>query len=58
MRFTVNNYVQRPALGIRPAVMTKPRLAPQPQNSMGAIFQNMVDGKYRSSGCASCSGAR
>lgn len=63
MRFTMNNKVQRPAvaarsIGKRPAVMTKPRVIPQPRNPMGAMFQNMVDGKYRSSGCSSCSGAR
>ena len=63
MRFTVNNKVQQPAVsarsvGKRPAAMAKPRVAPQPQNPMGAMFQNMAEGKYRSSGCSSCSGAR
>ena len=63
MRFTVNNHMQRPAVvarsvGKRPAAMVKPRVPPKPQNPMGSMFQNMLDGKYRSSGCSSCSGAR
>ena len=63
MRFTVNNHVQRPAVVARSvnkksATMTKPRVAPQPQNPMGAMFQNMLQGKYVSKRCSSCSGAR
>ena len=62
LQFTVNNRVQRPSvtsrsLGKRPAAMTKPRV-PQTQNPMGAMFQNMMEGKYASKGCSSCSGAR
>ena len=62
MRFTVNNRLQRPAVAARsvdkkPAAMAKPRVQ-QPQNAMGSIFKNMVEGKYVTSWCSSCSGAR
>lgn len=58
MRFTVNSKVQQPTVrNTRPVPQTKTSTT-QPQNAMGAMFQNMLQGKYRSSGCSSCSGAR
>lgn len=58
MRFTTNNRLQQPAVkNTRP--VPQPRTSTkQSQNAMGAMFQNMLQGKYASKGCSSCSGAR
>ena len=58
MRFTVNSKVQQPVIiNTKPVTQTRTS-TPQPQNPMGAMFQNMLQGKYVSKRCSSCSGAR
>ena len=58
MRFTINSKVQQSlARNTRPVPQTRTSTT-QPQNAMGAMFQNMLQGKYASKRCSSCSGAR
>lgn len=57
MRFTNNNHVQRPVVR-NTRTVHQDITSTKPQNAMGAMFQNMLQGKYASKGCSSCSGAR
>ena len=55
LNFTLNNRLQRP-LPKTNNLATKNTSTPP--NNMGAMFKNMMAGKYASKGCSSCSGAR
>ena len=53
MNFT---FVNKQPVSLPPSkLVTKTNVV---QNTTGSIFQNMLQGKYRSKGCSSCSGAR
>lgn len=59
MRFTIKNQTQHStAVTKTTRTPSQKTTAPQSQNAMGAMFQNMIEGKYRSNGCSSCSGTR
>ena len=52
MKFTVNN-----KRAVQPVPTTAP-VSRTTHNGVGSMFKNMMEGKYKSKGCSSCSGAR
>ena len=54
MNFT---FVNKQPVSLPPPKLTKTNVV-QNTNTTVAIFQNMLQGKYRCKGCSSCSGAR
>ena len=54
MNFT---FVNKQPVSLRSKLVTKTNVNQPGVNTTGAIFQNMLQGKYKSKGCSSCSGA-